>query len=205
MRIRALLRLAIVGRVGWLRDRDSSGTARENAPPSPVAETAPAAAPAQDAAASTGRNAMPPDSAAAPAVPAAQPPANEPAVGTELAPPAQAQPAAPPSPKSWPTWSGSKPKRAWASRAAAWIEYQGVLVTPAKAYFSVRERLVFEDQIPKAVNYSKPPTATAPSRTKTSWPRSSTPIRSNCRELPAGQRYVYDPEKEELMVERPAR
>jgi hypothetical protein len=82
-------------------------------------------------------------------------------------------------------------------------EFEGPIVTPAKAYFSVRERAVFEIQIPNAMQLFK---ATNGSGPKSHEEFMSQIIEANAiqlPELPEGQRYIYDPNTEELMVERP--
>ena len=84
-------------------------------------------------------------------------------------------------------------------------EHQGMLVTPAKAYFSVRERVVFEIQIPEAVKLFKATNGNGPKSHEDFMAQIVDANQIQLPELPAGQRYVYDPEKEELMVERPAR
>jgi hypothetical protein len=84
-------------------------------------------------------------------------------------------------------------------------EHQGMLVTPAKAYFSVRERVVFEIQIPEAVKLFKATNGSGPKSHEDFMAQIVDANQIHLPELPPGQRYVYDPEKEELMVERPAR
>jgi hypothetical protein len=173
-----------------------------------VAETAPAAAPTQDAAAGTEPAAVPADSAAVPAVPAPQPPVAEPAVGMELTPPAQAQvPEAPVVPVAdvVPDMERVKAEKGVGIKGRSLDEHEGMLVTPAKAYFSVRERVVFEIQIPEAVKLFKATNGNSPKSNEDFMAQIIDANQIHLPELPAGQRYVYDPEKEELMVERPAR
>jgi hypothetical protein len=81
-------------------------------------------------------------------------------------------------------------------------EYEGVIVTPAKALFTVREKAVFQIQIPNALQLYK---ATNGSNPKTHEEFMAQVIEANSiqlPELPAGQRYVWDPEQGELMVEK---
>jgi len=82
-------------------------------------------------------------------------------------------------------------------------EHQGMLVTPAKAYFSVRERVVFEIQIPEAVKLFKATNGNGPKSHDDFMAQIIDANQIQLPELPAGQRYVYDAEKEELMVEKP--
>ncbi len=80
---------------------------------------------------------------------------------------------------------------------------EGVLITPVKALFDTKQRVVFEMQIAPAMNLYKAEKGYPP---KTEEEFMSQIIELNhiqLPELPAGQRYVYDPEKGELMVERP--
>jgi hypothetical protein len=171
-----------------------------------VAETAPAAAPTPDAAASAEPAATPADSAAVPAVPAPQPPATEPAIGMELTAPAQAQvPEAPVVPVAdvVPDMERVKAEKGVGIKGRSLDEHQGMLVTPAKAYFSVRERVVFEIRLPDALNKYKALNGNGPKSHDEFMAQIIDANQIQLPELPAGQRYVYDPEKEELMVERP--
>ncbi len=85
--------------------------------------------------------------------------------------------------------------------------YGGGLVSePARQFFGIRERLVFDAQIPQALNTYKAldPAGKGP---KTHDEFMAKVIKENgiqLPELPDGQRYVYEAESETLMVERPA-
>jgi hypothetical protein len=84
-------------------------------------------------------------------------------------------------------------------------EHEGVLVTPAKAYFSMREKAIFQIAVPQALQFFEAQHGSGP---KTHDQFMTDVIQANgiaLPELPPGQRYVYDPEAKELMVERPAR
>jgi hypothetical protein len=81
---------------------------------------------------------------------------------------------------------------------------KGVIVTPVASLFAARERLVFEVQIPqamqlfKAMNDNKGPKSHDEFMQKI--------VKENnikLPELPAGDRYMYDPKTEQLMVESP--
>jgi hypothetical protein len=82
-------------------------------------------------------------------------------------------------------------------------EYEGMIVTPAKSLFAFKERAVFDMQIPKtlqmyeATNGRKPPTHEAFMKDIIEAGMIQLP------KLPPGQRYVWDPDKGELMVEKP--
>jgi hypothetical protein len=82
--------------------------------------------------------------------------------------------------------------------------YGGDLVTtPAAAYFAVKERLVFDVQIPHALDLAKATEGHAP-RTQDEFMRDIvTANQIRLPSLPPGHRYVYDPKDERLMVEHP--
>ena len=82
-------------------------------------------------------------------------------------------------------------------------QYEGILVTPAKAYFSVRERIVFEDQIPHALNLYKATEGQGPKSHEEFMEKIIQFNRIKLPQLPPDAKYVYDVEKEMLMVERP--
>jgi hypothetical protein len=84
-------------------------------------------------------------------------------------------------------------------------ESEGALVTPAKAYFSVRERVVFEVQIPKAISLYKATNGQAPQSHNEFMQEIVTANQIQLPALPDGHQYVYDVANEQLMVERPAR
>jgi hypothetical protein len=81
---------------------------------------------------------------------------------------------------------------------------QGLVTTPVAAYFGVRERIVFEIQIPEAMKLYKAMNDFKGPKTHEEFMEKIVKANSiKLPELPNGHRYVYDPEKEELMVERP--
>jgi len=80
---------------------------------------------------------------------------------------------------------------------------EGAIAGPARAYFGFREKAIFQMQIPNAMRLYKGANGTNP---KSHDEFMSKIIEANNIQLPelnAGQKYVYDPEKAELMVERP--
>ncbi|GAB6165338.1 hypothetical protein JCM19992_13380 [Thermostilla marina] len=80
---------------------------------------------------------------------------------------------------------------------------EGILMTPIKAFFTSRELVAYRIQIPKAMQLFKAENGYAP-RSHEEFMREI--IQKNqipLPELPPGCRYVYDPEREELMVEHP--
>ena len=78
-----------------------------------------------------------------------------------------------------------------------------VVAQPAKSLFAAKERIVFEIQIPQALQLYK---ATNGSPPKSHEEFMDKIIKANNIRLPqlaAGSKYVYDPDVGELMVERP--
>jgi hypothetical protein len=82
-------------------------------------------------------------------------------------------------------------------------EYEGVVVTPAKTLFTVRERVVFEIQIPGALNLFNASEGRNPESHEEFMEKIVKFNNIKLPELPPGHKYIYDPEKNELMVERP--
>ena len=82
-------------------------------------------------------------------------------------------------------------------------EYEGPIVTPAKAYFTAKERIIFEIAVPQALALYD---ATEGQGPKTHEEFMEKIIEANKIELPMlrpGHKYVFDPETQQLMVERP--
>lgn len=80
-----------------------------------------------------------------------------------------------------------------------------MIVQPARTLFAVRQRMVFETQIPKFMQLFK---ATEGRNPKSHEEFMNKIIKANyvkLPELPAGQTYVYDPQLGELMVQKPGR
>jgi hypothetical protein len=84
-------------------------------------------------------------------------------------------------------------------------EYEGVVVTPAKSLFAVKERLIFEDAIPYALTLFNASEGRFPKSHEEFWEKivKANNLEAQMPELPEGHRYKYDPETHELMVERP--
>ena len=79
----------------------------------------------------------------------------------------------------------------------------GMVTTPIAAYFSIRERLVF-DQIAHAMDLYKATNEHAPKSQEEFMEKIVKENGLKLPELPPGERYLYDPKTEQLMVERPA-
>jgi hypothetical protein len=81
----------------------------------------------------------------------------------------------------------------------------GVLVEAAKAYFNVRQRAVFEIEIPKNMQLFEATEGRKPNSHEEFMQKIITANGVKLPNLPANHRYVYDPQQGELMVEKPAR
>lgn len=80
---------------------------------------------------------------------------------------------------------------------------EGAIAGPAKAYFGFREKAIFQMQIPQAMQFYKAENGTNPKTHDEFMSKIIQANQINLPELPQGQKYVYDPEKAELMVVRP--
>ena len=74
-------------------------------------------------------------------------------------------------------------------------------IYPAATYWAIRERLAFEVQIPKAMQLFKATEGRAPKDHAEFMQRIIKESMIKLPDLPEGDRYVYDPKREELMVE----
>lgn len=79
------------------------------------------------------------------------------------------------------------------------------IAQPAKSYFATKERVVFEIQIPHALNLYKATEGTAPASHEEFMEKIVAANQIPLPALPPGHRYVYDPTTEQLMVEKPAK
>jgi hypothetical protein len=84
-------------------------------------------------------------------------------------------------------------------------EYEGVIVTPVKAYFAAKERIVFEIQFPSQYQLYKAMDGNVPKDFDDLKAKVLDPYQIKLPPLPPGHKYVWDAGKEELMVERPKR
>lgn len=82
--------------------------------------------------------------------------------------------------------------------------HEGVLVTPAKAYFAVREKVVFQIQIPQAIQLYKAENP-IPLTFDEFKLNILDPNKIKLPPLPPGHTYEWDPEQEQLMVKRPVK
>ncbi|MBP86443.1 MAG: hypothetical protein CMJ64_06980 [Planctomycetaceae bacterium] len=79
----------------------------------------------------------------------------------------------------------------------------GMIVTPVKAFFSVQEKLAFEVQLKQAMDLYKATNGNLPKSHDDFMAQIVKANRINLPELPAGHKYVYNPQQGELQVERP--
>lgn len=80
---------------------------------------------------------------------------------------------------------------------------QGLVVTPVNVYFRAQEMIVFKIQIPNAVRNFKAFNDRSPDSHEEYMSKIIKAGRIALPELPTGARYVYDPGRQELMVEHP--
>jgi hypothetical protein len=149
----------------------------------------------------------PAPAAAAPASTAATPAANPGAVPPPPPPPpAAGQNAAPPPPPA--DAQAKPPENVVREEAKVGVGKRGrgyepgLVTTPVAAYFSARERIIFEIQIPQAMKLYKAQNEHGP-KTQEEFMKIIKEQGVRLPDLPDGHRYVYDPATEQLMVERP--
>lgn len=82
------------------------------------------------------------------------------------------------------------------------LEGSDPITVPIKAGFRAKERIVFEIQIPQAMKLFKAMHGRHPESHDEFMQEIIRPNRIKLPELPPGERYVYNPEKAELEVER---
>ena len=80
----------------------------------------------------------------------------------------------------------------------------GLVTTPVSIYWRARESTVFRMEIPKTMQLYKATNGHAPRSHEEFMEQIIKAGMIKLPELPPAARYVYDPEKEQLMVERPA-
>lgn len=79
----------------------------------------------------------------------------------------------------------------------------GLITTPVRAYFRVQERLLFEVQIPQAMQLFEAENGYKPRSHEEFMEKIIKANNLELPELPPDHRYVYDPERGELLVEHP--
>ncbi|MFO0905872.1 MAG: hypothetical protein U0939_22885 [Pirellulales bacterium] len=124
--------------------------------------------------------------------PGAKPSGAAPAAPAANAPSANAAPAPPPAAVPAQVGVGAKGR--------SLDEHEGALVTPAKALFATKERVVFEVQLPQALQLYKAEHGQAPQSHDEYMQRIVAANSINLPVLPANRQYQYDPQTEQLMV-----
>lgn len=125
----------------------------------------------------------------------------------DLAARPQSAPSPPPAPATTPSVESAtervKAEKGVGIKGRSLDQYEGVIVTPAKAYFSARERIAFEIAVPHALNLYKASEGHAPKTHEEFMEKIVEFNQIKLPLLPQGHKYVYDPMTEQLMVERP--
>lgn len=79
----------------------------------------------------------------------------------------------------------------------------GLVTTPVATYWAAKEMIAFRVQIPDAMRLYKAANGSAPKSHEEFMERIIKENNIRLPDLPPGQRYVYFPDREELMVEHP--
>ncbi len=82
---------------------------------------------------------------------------------------------------------------------------QGIVATPVAAYFAAKEQVAFRVEVPQAMNLFKATNGYAPRSNEEFMKEIIQANNIKLPELPAGDKYFYDPEQETLMVEQQAK
>jgi hypothetical protein len=137
-----------------------------------------------------------------PALPESSAPAPAPASPPPAAQPAATPPAAPAATQQAPATTEKKAAVGAGKKGRGYG--QGPVATPAASLWAVRERLVFEVQIPQAMSLFKATEGRAPKDHNEYMDKIIKANNIRLPELPEGDRYRYDPKTEQLMVDSPA-
>jgi hypothetical protein len=136
-----------------------------------------------------------------PALPDTSPPPASPAAKPATPPPAAPAPAAASSPAP-----GTTEKKAGVGSGKKGRGYgKGVVATPAASIWAVRERLVFEVQIPQAMSLFKATEGRGPKDHNEFMAQIIKANNIHLPQLPEGDVYRYDPKTEQLMIDSPVR
>lgn len=84
-------------------------------------------------------------------------------------------------------------------------EHEGLVVTPAKTFFSAKERIAFEIAVPQAYALYMATADEVPADFADFDAKVLKPNQIVLPELPQGHVYVWDATKQELQVERPSK
>jgi len=157
----------------------------------------------------------PPPAAPVSQAPAAAPPAAKPPLApslpggiahpNDLLPPTPQQSLVPPALNPPANMPGDQAVRAdvgVGAQGRSLDQESGVLVTPAKAFFSVRERVIFQAAIPQALNLFEAAEGRKPNSHDEFMSRIIQANNIQLPRLPPDRKYVFDPQLGELMVVR---
>ena len=84
-------------------------------------------------------------------------------------------------------------------------EHEGMIVTPAKTLFKVKERIAFDIAVPHALDLYKAEHGEGPKTHDEFMQKIVEFNQIKLPQLPPGHVYEYDPQGEQLMVRRPAK
>lgn len=136
--------------------------------------------------------------------PSTEPAANEPAANEPAAP--VEDPAVTTNDAATPAEPGTIRTTAKAGVGKQGRNYgSGMVVTPVRAYFISKQKIVFEVQIPHAMRLYKATNDRFPKDFDEFKREILEPSQISLPPLPAGHKYVYDAAQGELLVEQPAR
>jgi hypothetical protein len=121
--------------------------------------------------------------------------------GSTPAAPAPADPALPAAPAT----EQVKAETGVGQKGQSLNEHTGVIVEPAKALLRFEQKAVFDIQIPQAMSMFEASEGRKPNSEQEFMTKVLGANNINLPKLPAGQKYIYNVEKAELMVERPAK
>ena len=142
----------------------------------------------------------PPPASPPPASPAPQPAAAVDSGAPRSFPPSDGTPEPPPPPST--PEEVVKADVGVGAKGRSLDEYEGPLVTPAKAYFAVREKAIFQIAIPQAIQLYKAENP-IPLTFDEFKQNILDPNKIKLPPLPPGHSYEWNPEEEQLMVRRP--
>ncbi|MGE0756684.1 MAG: hypothetical protein AB7O38_06675 [Pirellulaceae bacterium] len=111
-------------------------------------------------------------------------------------------PAAPPSP---PQTEQVKAETGVGAKGKSLEQHSGPIVEPLKAFIRFEQKAVFDIQIPQAMQLFEATEGRKPNSHDEFMSRIIAANNINLPKLPAEHRYLYVPEKGELMVEKPAK
>ncbi len=116
-----------------------------------------------------------------------------------------AKPAAKPQPQAQPAAAPAVRRKAAPGVTGKGNYGGGIITTPVSVYFRAQERIIFNIQIPEALKLYKATNEHAPKSHQEFMEKVIKANQITLPELRPGDRYLYDPQKEELFVVRQKR